>query len=504
MYPSINAYVGFEHEIGSSTPTYELHETNGTPHPANGNWSASVPKGTTKYEPPTLTSFDNSIDNDPEKAARAFMITKKARKLPIGGQGVAAVEITPGQVLWIVLSTQADPQKVLEDSKDEYLAKDVCIVLQITEDGAKLTNGFDLHSAITEEIRAVRGTSSDHLVPGTKDIFWLSLSKDGKQAGELRYGRTYRSTTCTLLMTNVGNKEWVEKLQYVHVLSLQGSAKKPIISRILIDRYPVVYDLPPVIADNNELTLLDIDINSRTSIANLHPVCQRLYGNIAGPAIKVNDHDFPDFTDAIEWGIKEPTSMIYKKLLKKSGEFSDEDPNSVAPRKEVDKTTYLRVTLGMDEGRSPGIPYVMEIWPAGHQSPIHNHGDAYAVIKVLHGEIHSRYFKTLDGEKNVIPYRVEKFRAGNVTWMDPEHYQVHQLQNRHKYQVCVTIQCYGYSKDQDQHHEQFTYLKEKEGRPMKDTGDFTPDSDWAFHVFRRELKAEWEAWKAKHKQEELL
>ncbi|KAK7030464.1 hypothetical protein VNI00_014049 [Paramarasmius palmivorus] len=457
---------------------------------------SSVPK----RAPPTFTSFDETIDNDPERAARTIMITKESRQLPIIGQGVVAVKIVPGQALWIALSTESDPQKVLADASDDQVDPSVCIVLQITADGAQFTDGFRRNSVVTKEVEAIqfRGTSSNHLVPGVEDTYWVSLSKGGKQAGELRYGRTYRSTTCTLQLANVGQKEWVEQLKYVHVLSLQGDAPKPQIKKIIIDRYPIVYDLPPIIADNNELTLLDIDINSKTSIANLNPVCQRLYANIAGPAIKVNDHTFPDFTDAIEWGIKEPTSMIYKRLLAKSGEFSGDKPKD--PPTEVDKTTYLRVTLGLDEGRSPGIPYVMEIWPAGHQSPIHNHGESYAVIKVLHGEIHSSYFKDLKEDKP-IPYRVEKFEAGNVTWMDPEHYQVHQLRNLHPTQVCVTIQCYGYSAKQDQHDETFTYLKEQGGEPTKDTDKFVPDSDWAFHVFRKELKAEWEEWKKNNKKE---
>lgn len=34
-----------------------------------------------------------------------------------------------------------------------------------------------------------------------------------------------------------------------------------------------------------------------------------------------------------------------------------------------------------------GIPFVLEIWPAGHNSPIHNHGNAYGIVRVLHGDI---------------------------------------------------------------------------------------------------------------------
>lgn len=34
-----------------------------------------------------------------------------------------------------------------------------------------------------------------------------------------------------------------------------------------------------------------------------------------------------------------------------------------------------------------GVPYVLEIWPVGSGSPVHNHGGACAIIKVLHGSL---------------------------------------------------------------------------------------------------------------------
>jgi hypothetical protein len=51
-------------------------------------------------------------------------------------------------------------------------------------------------------------------------------------------------------------------------------------------------------------------------------------------------------------------------LEDKATEFGD-DPHE----------TYLRITLGHSLGKSPGIPYVLEIWPTSNYSPIHNHGN---------------------------------------------------------------------------------------------------------------------------------
>lgn len=47
----------------------------------------------------------------------------------------------------------------------------------------------------------------------------------------------------------------------------------------------------------------------------------------------------------------------------------------------------LHHPAGLKAGSCAGIPFVLEIWPAGHNSPIHNHGNAYGIVRVLHGDI---------------------------------------------------------------------------------------------------------------------
>lgn len=59
------------------------------------------------------------------------------------------------------------------------------------------------------------------------------------------------------------------------------------------------------------------------------------------------------------------------------------------------KSSYIRSTFEYKFGNSPGHPFVLEIWPKNHSSPIHNHGDTTAIIKVLHGEIYSEFFNPL-------------------------------------------------------------------------------------------------------------
>jgi predicted metal-dependent enzyme (double-stranded beta helix superfamily) len=47
------------------------------------------------------------------------------------------------------------------------------------------------------------------------------------------------------------------------------------------------------------------------------------------------------------------------------------------------------------EGLSPGSMAVLEIWPPYSCSPIHNHGHAYGLIKILSGQVRVQNFKEL-------------------------------------------------------------------------------------------------------------
>jgi len=134
-------------------------------------------------------------------------------------------------------------------------------------------------------------------------------------------------------------------------------------------------DLPPFIISEQKITLLELERGTYTTPANLSPACQVLYGNIAGPNILLNTPDFPDFSKAIQRSVSTEGLLGWNLLKAKSTEFG----------KDNFKGTYLRITLGYNLGDSPGVPYVLEIWPAGHYSPIHDHGDANAVIKVCLG-----------------------------------------------------------------------------------------------------------------------
>ncbi|KAF8069883.1 RmlC-like cupin domain-containing protein [Lyophyllum atratum] len=420
----------------------------------------------TSVFPSVLTHADLPPLYDDEPETDTVANFKDPLQLVVEGQGIVAVQVKPGVQFSIILTPSAE----LGDN-------DTGLKLELTEKSAKFF-AITLHSSTEIPSVTPKGPTAPLLVPGVEDLYWLSVDQKN---GSLRYGKTYRSASTTFLKAtvDVGDKAtkpgpfiWVKSLKHVSIVS----DIRPDLGQVSIGSLPIVNDLPPIVAESVEVTLEDLAISTTTSIANLSPECQRLYANVTGPGVKLDDKNFPDFSQALEFSIRTPGKICYEKLKAKADEFGDPE------------MTYLRITLGSDEGNSPGVPFVMEIWPSKHRSPIHDHGEAYAVIKVLHGEINASYFTKLDHKSGIKLEPDFTFQKDQVTWIGPDNYQVHQLHNDSD-RVCVTIQCYQYANTDRAHDEYFEYLDAKSG----DKEPFYPDSDWDFVAFKRLIKAEWEA-----------
>lgn len=207
---------------------------------------------------------------------------------------------------------------------------------------------------------------------------------------------------------------------------------------------------------------------------------QKLYDCIGGVKFILDTDDFPDFSKAIEYSIINPNGWCYKKLQDKSREFNPDKPNLLE--------TYLRITLGENNGESPGIPYVMEIWPIGHYSPIHNHAGAEAVIRVLHGSINVSLFPFLCGSKDgVNNFANVNFSKDDVTWISPTLNQTHQLKNLDtSTETYITIQCYMYNQEDLTHYDYFDYIDDN-----GNIQQYEPDSDMDFKEFKKQMKLEW-------------
>ena len=253
-----------------------------------------------------------------------------------------------------------------------------------------------------------------------------------------------------------------------------GAGIRPL--RLLRD--PVTHSMPLIVKKTHQLTMDDIASASYMPKANLSLIAQKLHDCIAGPFFVLDDADFPHFSDAIEASIANPDGWCYQRLAEKAGEFGSDQPLE----------TYLRITLGQNNGESPGIPYVMEIWPPGHYSPVHNHAGAHAVIRVLHGAIQVRLFPYLCCDVSGVPaFATTAFSKGDLTWISPTLNQTHQLANVGS-KTCVTIQCYMYDGTNRLHYDFFDYV-DADGVKQQ----YTPDSDMDFVAFKAQMKAEWEA-----------
>ena len=243
-------------------------------------------------------------------------------------------------------------------------------------------------------------------------------------------------------------------------------------------RDPITNITPLLIKDTNSLTMSDIAEGRILPSGNLSPMSQRLYNCVSGDKFTLNTPDFPDFIQAIEHSIATPGLWCHKTLKSKEGEFGKSDPAE----------TYLRITLGQNNGESPGIPYVLEIWPVGHYSPVHNHGGASAIIRVLNGGINVKLFPFLCDDKGGIePHSETNFRVGDITWISPTLNQIHQLTNLPKNKdTCMTIQCYMYENEDASHYDYFDYV-DTDGSKKQ----FEPDSDADFLKFKDIIRQEW-------------
>ena len=290
---------------------------------------------------------------------------------------------------------------------------------------------------------------------------WVSLDAQNRRLlggyGEARQENVLYSYSFTA-------KAPLESLTTVH---LEGC--RPL--RLLRD--PITRTVPLIIRPTDTLTMDDVAGGKVVAKSHLAPVAHKLFDCVSGANFVLDGPDFPDFSRAIAKSIADINGWCYKRLLEKSSEFGKSNPNE----------TYLRITIGENSGESPGIPYVMEIWPSQHYSPVHNHGSANAIIRVLSGTINVSLFPHLGS--GVQPCAIADFVKDDITWLSPTLNQVHQLKNN-DVEPCITIQCYLYDEKDRDHYDYFDYL-DSEGRVQQ----YEPDSDMDFVAFKAQMRQEW-------------
>lgn len=318
-----------------------------------------------------------------------------------------------------------------------------------------------------------------------EQTYWLSLDKNNNL---LRFGKGEMIAELCQLEFDISQlrdsteQDWLLSLDR---FAIAGNFSKPELKQVKLvyRRLPVTVSTPPIIITQDQIDLCKIDSNEATVVNNLSAECTQLYNNIAGQNLSLNTPDFTDFSDAINWSIVTPGALCYTRLKEKSANLSHD-------RKQQ---CYLRITVGENLGDSPGTPYVLEIWPGQHFSPVHRHAECNAIIKVLHGSLSCRWFSTLHVEEET-PYQQAVLSAGQVTWLDPGQFQTHQLYNHNiAGNMCATIQCYKYSQTDHKHYEYFDYINDE----TNEICQFTPSADWRYGDFKEKIRAEWNAYKDK-------
>jgi hypothetical protein len=334
------------------------------------------------------------------------------------------------------------------------------------------TDGFSVECSvsttrITRNDKEVFALAKGSITTHKGGYSWLSLDSQN-QCIRLGIGEARLETQVCVYQMKHDEKKFLESLTFIECI------EHGVPVRLLKD--PIVRATPMRIADVDDITMHLVAAGHKLPKANLSTEAQQLYHCISGKKFVLNDSSFRDFSKAIEYSIRTPGLWCYETLKRKANEFGKPNPDE----------TYLRITLGENSGESPGVPYVMEIWPAGHYSPIHSHSAANAIIRVLHGSIHVSLFPFLCAEKDgVEPFAQVDFKKDDITWISPTLNQTHQLKNITE-KVCVTIQCYLYDTSDKKHYDYFDYL-DTDGKKQK----YEPDSDMDFLAFKELMKKEW-------------
>lgn len=298
----------------------------------------------------------------------------------------------------------------------------------------------------------------------SESVIWISFSNLDRQKSEnnfIKFG--YGETLETNIIAHFTFKH-KEGFKSIHIKNIEIDSRVKVIESICFND-PFVNDFEPLLfPDKASVPIGELNKNYKTK-EDL-PEFSQLYE-------KINKVDITMIViDAIEYSIKTQDCALNKKLIEKSGGFGDS------------KTTYIRVPMGPNFGNQPGQPYVLEIWPKGHYSPIHNHGNAAALIRLLCGKLKTEWFNPLaeTNSKNPQVIKTGFINAGDIAWMTPFNYQTHKLTNEDN-SVAISIQAYAHtdSNTGNVYSETFDYIKS--GDP--ELHHFYPNEDFSYDNLER-------------------
>jgi hypothetical protein len=366
-------------------------------------------------------------------------------------------------------------------SESEEKGVDDYISLEIYEEEAKFRGHI---GSVTCELKTTPTVQCGY--EDGKVSYWFSFNRDDRV---LKYGKGYvmNRTMCMKYTFSQTDSEWDDPKWN----SFFDPAKKKcftIVELLVRDvgvseiadveksvnflPYPLIDDFPYLVRDSANATMFDVASKYYLLSANLPIACQQLYAVIASPKLNLEEDNL---ADAIGYSLKTRGKYLYE-MLPTEG------------RDNADMSGYLRISIG--RGSSPGIPYVLELWPPGSMSQVHNHGNCYGLIKVVHGSMNiCVYNKTWpDSEGYSKGDEILKFNAGKgeVTWLSPNWYQTHKLENVTD-EYCATIQCYKYGNDDDIMWPYFDYWS----KTNSNIQEFKPQTNDDFTIMRKNVLEEY-------------
>lgn len=387
-----------------------------------------------------------------------------SRQLPIRGQGTIAFMELEAMPFEILISNQLD----LKDPAAFY------IFLSVNTNEVRIGTSTRTYDQSTVSHHTLQSTN------GKWHQYWLSYSA---LTHTVRYGLGEIRSLFTIFQTTL-DAEDARKMGYICFLHIKIDNNDEMLKDLSDSREKfrffvgkdVVEEPALLVLPYGEVNIFQVNGCQAIDSSSLEKPCRMLYESAWN--FELDTTDFPDFSKAIAQSVKSKNGWCYKKLVEKANRFGR--PNFHA--------TYLRITMGEKDGTAPGHAFVVEVWPPGHYSPVHSHSNAYGIIKVLSGRILVKIYPelTLNVRQHApIETILEK---GQVTWMLPKINQVHQVRNPDIYgNASVTIQCYQYGEEDDEHYEYFDYLN-NDGQAI---GQFDPVSDIDFLEFKRLMQMEW-------------
>ena len=359
---------------------------------------------------------------------------------------------------------------------DDYDKYENYVVLEVGINAAeiKIKVGGEKHSLI-------KVTGDQGLDVGVTQTYWFSYDRDGKV---FKYGKGHIMEETTLMFYDF-NVSYDSKL------------------RIFFDINPGAESTILLYSSRNDSEMKE-DNFDKTNIGsiNFEPLIHVTSDPLnfsPSPFLKEFEPSVeclinPEHTHSNSPHLPPECKQIYeniKNILVLDTLLVDQIRNSIQTEgyilnKFLKKKAYLRITFGDNQGNSPGCPNVLEIWPAGAESPIHNHGRCSAVIKVLHGNIQCRIFNKITNPPAKNPAPIKEFTAskGDYTWMNDRWFQTHQLRNISD-DYCATLQCYQYAPEDGTHYPKFDF------KSQEVLDGFHPGSDLSYQKMKENVMQEW-------------